>query len=359
MGITPSFWEGKKVLVTGHTGFKGSWLSLWLQQLGASVCGYSVGVPTDPALYDLACVADGMNSMLGDVRDLATLSAFVDRENPDIVIHMAAQALVRPSYRNPVDTYSTNVMGTVNLLEAVRVAGSVRVVLIVTSDKCYENEERDRGYREDEPMGGFDPYSSSKGCAELVTAAYRSSFFGIDDFERHGTAVASVRAGNVIGGGDWADGRLIPDIIGPLSAGLNPELRNPGAIRPWQFVLDPLHGYLILAENLWNSGPEYAGAWNFGPDDADTASVSAVAERLVESWHGDMTWKPVESDELHEAAVLKIDSSKARSVLSWAPALDLETAITWVGDWYRQHLKGAARRVTHAQLDEFQARVCP
>ena len=355
--MNPAFWHGKKVLLTGHTGFKGSWLSLWLQQLGAEVAGYSIDVPTRPSLYELADVAAGMESATGDVRDLAAVTAFMKSINPDVVIHMAAQSLVLRSYGDPVGTYDTNVMGTVNVLEAVRAVDATRVVVVVTSDKCYENTERDSGYREGEPMGGYDPYSSSKGCAELVTAAYRNSFFNPVDFDNHRTAVASVRAGNVIGGGDWAEDRLIPDIIPVLDARRAPEVRSPNAVRPWQFVLDPLNGYLTLAEHLWQDGPAYVGAWNFGPNDADATSVADVVERLAHAWGVKTGWRQGDPDQPHEATFLKLDSSKARSELSWAPVLDLETTLEWVVEWYKRHLNAAeARAVTLAQIADFQQR---
>jgi CDP-glucose 4,6-dehydratase len=277
LGMNPSFWKHKKVLLTGHTGFKGSWLSLWLQDLGADVTGYSIDVPTDPSLYGAADVGDGMDSVTGDVRDLASLRSSVDKAGPEIIIHMAAQSLVRRSYADPVGTYDTNIMGTVNLLEAVRDVSGVRVIIVVTSDKCYDNEEHEQGYCEGDPMGGYDPYSSSKGCAELVTAAYRNSFFNNADFDRHETAVASVRAGNVIGGGDWAEDRLIPDIVAAFQSGRSPDIRNPQSVRPWQFVLDPLNGYLTLAESMWNDARAFAGAWNFGPDDSNAKEVGYVA----------------------------------------------------------------------------------
>lgn len=355
--MNPAFWQGKRVLLTGHTGFKGSWLSLWLQQLGADVAGYSIDVPTEPSLYELADVAEGMESMTGDVRDLATLSGFMKDVNPQVVIHMAAQSLVRRSYSEPVTTYDTNIMGTVNVLEAVRDVDAARVTIIVTSDKCYENSERESGYREEEPMGGYDPYSSSKGCAELVTAAFRNSFFNPADFDSHGTAVASVRAGNVIGGGDWADDRLIPDVIPVLNAGRVPEVRSPTAVRPWQFVLDPLNGYLTLAECLWRDGPAHVGAWNFGPDDADATDVACVIEQLSREWGIESGWRQAEADHPHEATYLKLDSSKARSQLSWAPVLDLRTTLEWIVDWYKRHLNAnEAREVTLAQISEFQQR---
>ena len=355
LGMNPPFWKHKKVLLTGHTGFKGSWLSLWLQGLGADVSGYSIDVPTDPSLYDAAEVGDGMTSVTGDVCDLASLKSFVHETGPEIVIHMAAQSLVRRSYTDPVGTYDTNIMGTVNLLEAVRNIGGVRAVIIVTSDKCYDNEEREQGYREDEPMGGYDPYSSSKGCAELITAAYRNSFFNNADFGRHETAVASVRAGNVIGGGDWAEDRLIPDIVAAFQGGTLPEVRKPHAVRPWQFVMDPLNGYLTLAESLWNDGRAFAGAWNFGPDESAAKDVGFIVEHLSRAWGDVAEWQLDDSDQPHEATYLKLDSSKARSALSWSPVLDLTTTLDWIIEWYRRGFSAnKARDVTLEQIRRFQ-----
>ncbi|NIV17359.1 MAG: CDP-glucose 4,6-dehydratase [Woeseiaceae bacterium] len=353
--MNPEFWRGKRVLLTGHTGFKGSWLSLWLQDLGADVYGYSIDVPTSPSLYETAAVRDGMTSTTGDVRDLDSLTAFMKSARPEVVIHLAAQSLVRRSYADPAETYGTNVLGTVNVLEAVRKVGQVRVVIIVTSDKCYANQEREQGYREDEPMGGYDPYSSSKGCAELVTSAYTNSFFNPASFDEHGTAVASVRAGNVIGGGDWAEDRLIPDVVAALRTGAVPAVRNPDAVRPWQFVLDPLNGYLMLAESLWNDGPNFAGAWNFGPDDGDTQKVGSVVAELSQQWGGNGGWDRNRGDHPHEANFLKLDSSKARTALSWSPKLPLGTALAWIADWYKVFDdKREARDVTLAQIHRFQ-----
>ena len=342
-------------MLTGHTGFKGSWLSLWLQDLGADVSGYSIDVPTEPSLFDAAEVRDGMTSATGDVRDLASLKSFVDKTGPEIVIHMAAQSLVRRSYVDPVGTYDTNIMGTVNLLEAVRNIGSVRVVIIVTSDKCYNIDDRPHGYREDEPMGGYDPYSSSKGCAELVTAAYNKSFFNCADFDQHETAVMNVRAGNVIGGGDWAQDRLIPDIVAAFRGGTSAAVRNPSAVRPWQFVMDPLHGYLTLAECSWNDGRALAGAWNFGPDDSDTKDVGYIAEQLLRGLGGVAEWRHDEFEQPHEATYLKLDSSKAQSALSWSPVLDLTTTLEWIVEWYQRVFSAnEAREVTLDQIHRFQ-----
>jgi len=284
--INPVFWKSKKVLITGHTGFKGSWLALWLQNLGANVTGYSLQPPTNPNLFEIAHVADKMNSIIGDVRDLKHLISCFAENRPEIIIHMAAQSLVRTSYDDPVETYSTNVMGTVNVLEAVRHTDSVKVIIIVTSDKCYENKEWLWGYRENEPMGGHDPYSNSKGCAELVTSAYRNSYFHV----KSSVAVASTRAGNVIGGGDWAQDRLIPDIVNAFMEKRPVMIRNPNAIRPWQHVLEPLHGYLMLAERLWDKGHTFAEGWNFGPNEQDAKPVSYVVERLAQLWGKDASW---------------------------------------------------------------------
>ena len=320
------------MFLTGHTGFKGSWLSLWLQQLGAEVTGYALKPPTQPNLFEVANVASGMRSLVGDVRDLERLRACLKEVRPEIVLHLAAQALVRPSYALPVETYATNVMGTAHVLESVRECDAVRVVLIVTSDKCYENQERLEGYREIDPMGGFDPYSSSKACAELVTAAYRSSFFATGR-----PAVASARAGNVIGGGDWATDRLMPDIVRAFSAGELVVLRNPTAVRPWQHVLDPLAGYLALTEHMWNSGTAHAEAWNFGPDEEGARPVSWLVERMAKLWDGAPGWRQAVGFAPHEAHQLRLDCSKARARLGWTPRLDLDTALAWTVDWHRAH----------------------
>jgi CDP-glucose 4,6-dehydratase len=338
------FWRGKRVLVTGHTGFKGSWLSLWLQELGAEVTGYALAPPTNPSLYELAHVEEGMTSRMGDIRDLSSLTAAISSTCPEIIIHMAAQPLVRHSYENPLETYSTNVMGVVNLFEAVRSTDSVRVVLNITTDKCYENREWVWGYRENEPMGGRDPYSSSKGCAELITAAYKSSYFNPDNYDRHGVAIATARAGNVIGGGDWAKDRLIPDIVKSFSNNLPVYVRNPTAIRPWQHVLEPLRGYLMLAECLYEQGAAFSQPWNFGPNDDDAKPVSWIIERMANLWGEGVSWEVDGNVHPHEANFLKLDISKARHSLGWTPILKLDHALEYIVDWAKSVRTGVCFR---------------
>jgi CDP-glucose 4,6-dehydratase len=348
------FWQGKKVLLTGHTGFKGSWLSVWLQMLGAEVVGYSLPAPTQPCLFELAQVSDRLHSIIGDVRDLEHLGRTIKKYQPEIVIHMAAQALVRESYRNPVDTYAINVMGTVNLLEAVRQVGGVKAVVNVTSDKCYENQEWFWGYRENEALGGYDPYSSSKGCSELVTSAYRNSFFHPMNYDKHGVGIATARAGNVIGGGDWASDRLIPDILRAWQTGEKVVIRNPNAVRPWQHVLEPLSGYLTLAEYLYKDGATYSGAWNFGPDESDTKTVGWIVEQMANLWGKEADWVQENLSQPHEANYLKLDCSKARSQLKWQPKLDVKTALAWVIDWTKSlHYGANMRDFTLDQVNQF------
>lgn len=339
--VAADFWAGKTVLVTGHTGFKGGWLSLWLQSLGAKVVGYALDPRTSPNLFEVAEVGKAMVSVIGDVGNLSKIKATVSEYAPQIVFHMAAQALVRRSYENPVDTYATNVMGTAHLFEAVRMAGGVKVVVNVTSDKCYENREWVWGYRENEALGGHDPYSSSKGCAEFVTAAYRNSFFSPADYQRHGVAVASARAGNVIGGGDWAEDRLVPDFIRAVTRGEPMAVRNPAAVRSWQHVLEPLHGYLMLAQKLWSDGPRYGEAWNFGPDDEGAQSVETVVKTLAAAWDAGARWRADASGgQPHEAHYLKLDCSKAKVQLGWHPRWDLKTALEATAQWYKAHRAG-------------------
>ncbi|TCS35114.1 CDP-glucose 4,6-dehydratase [Paucimonas lemoignei] len=353
--MTPDFWRGKRVFLTGHTGFKGSWMSLWLQCLGAELTGFALKPPTLPSLFEQARVAEGMHSIIGDIRDPASLSEAMQAARPEIVFHMAAQPLVRYSYQNPVETYATNVMGTVNLLEAVRSTPGVISVVNITTDKCYENREWDWGYRENEPMGGFDPYSNSKGCAELVSAAYRSSFFNAATYAQHGVSLATVRAGNVIGGGDWAQDRLIPDIVGAFEQGKVVNIRNPHAIRPWQHVLEPLRGYLTLAERLEKCGPEYSTAWNFGPVDEDARSVGWIVEKMAGLWGTGARWEVDSGMHPHEATYLKLDISKARNRLGWHPLLRLDDGLQLIVDWSRQRLAGAdVRQLTLKQIHDYQ-----
>ena len=339
-GIDPGFWNRKQVFVTGHTGFKGSWLSLWLSSMGAEVVGYALEPPTTPSLYELSHVDALVKSTIGDVRDAGNLSRVLAAARPEVVFHMAAQPLVRESYRVPVDTYSVNVMGTVHLLEAVRGCKTVRAVVNVTTDKCYENREWIWGYREEEPLGGYDPYSSSKACSELVTAAYRRSFFTGTEGVLRGACVASARAGNVIGGGDFAADRLLPDCIRAVLKGEKIVLRSPGAIRPWQHVLDPLSGYLVLARKLFENGEPYASAWNFGPEDADARPVEWLVRRFCEEWGEGAAYGIDRGDHPHEAHHLKLDISKARSLLGWRPRWDLRTAVASVAEWTRCYRDG-------------------
>jgi CDP-glucose 4,6-dehydratase len=351
--VERDFWRGRRVLLTGHTGFKGAWLSLWLQTLGARVTGFSSGVPTQPSLYELAHVGEGMESIEGDVRNFGELLAAVTAARPEVVIHMAAQSLVRPSFSEPRGTYEVNVMGTVNLLDAVRRDGTVRVVLNVTSDKCYENREWEWAYREHEPMGGHDPYSSSKGCAELVTDAFRRSFFSAEG----STRVASARAGNVIGGGDWARDRLIPDLMRAVLEGRSARVRSPSSIRPWQHVLNPLAGYLVLSQALWSSG-QFAGGWNFGPAEEDARTVRWIVQRMAASWPRRLMWaEDAESDlsAVHEARYLKLDSSRARSLLGWQPQWGLGEGLDATVAWYRALRAGEdMAAVTVDQIESYE-----
>ena len=336
-----SFWKGKKVFLTGHTGFKGSWLSLWLQSLEAQVSGYALTPPTTPNLFTVAHVEQNMRSVIGDIRDLDKLKKIMKETNPDIVIHMAAQPLVRYSYLNPVETYATNVMGTVHLLEAARENKNIKAILNITSDKCYDNKEIDRGYKENEAMGGFDPYSNSKGCAELVTLAYRNSFFNVEKYHEHGVALATARAGNVIGGGDWAEDRLIPDFMRAIVKKQKVSIRNPHAIRPWQHVLEPLKGYLMLCQKLYEEGSKFSESFNFGPQENDAKNVEWIAKHLVQFWGEDAAFVIAENAlQLHEAHFLKLDTTKARAQLAWQPLWNIEEALQRICAWHRAHLEG-------------------
>ena len=349
--VDPAFWRGKRVLLTGHTGFKGGWLSLWLQQLGAEVQGLALAPPAGDNLFDAARVGDGMASTIGDIRDLAVVCRTMAAFRPEIAIHMAAQPLVRLSYAEPVATYATNVMGTVHVLEAVRQTPGVRVVVNVTTDKCYENREWAWGYREDEPMGGHDPYSNSKGCAELVSSAWRRSFF-----QQGGPALATARSGNVIGGGDWATDRLVPDILHAFENNEPALIRNPHSTRPWQHVLEPLSGYLALAQRLWHEGAAFAEAWNLGPRDEDARPVQWIVERLAQQWGGDARWQLDGAAHPHEAHFLKLDISKARARLGWQPRWRLAEALEHIVTWHRAWLAGAdVRALCLRQIDQYTA----
>ena len=348
--VNSEFWKNKSVFLTGHTGFKGGWLALWLSSMGAKVTGYALAPNTTPNLFDMLAIDSLIEqSHIADIRDLATLQKAMSEAKPDIVIHMAAQPLVRYSYANPVETYATNVMGTVHILESTRTIESVRATVVVTTDKCYENRERGAGYREDEAMGGFDPYSSSKGCAELVSSAYRQSYFS-----KSANHLASARAGNVIGGGDWSEDRLIPDAIKAFESGNTLMIRNPLATRPWQHVLEPLSGYLILAQSLFQDGEKFSSAWNFGPKDADNRSVQEVISSLCQQWGPDAKWQQDSSSQPHEAGLLKLDCSKASKQLRWEPKWNLETAIEKIIQWHKAYLaKENMQALTLKQIDQY------
>ena len=334
--VTPEFWKGKRVFLTGHSGFKGSWASLWLQSLGAHVKGYSLEPPTNPSLFIEAKVGENMISEFGNINDLDTLKKSMNSFNPDILIHMAAQPLVRQSYLDPVETYTTNVMGTVNVLESARGCSNLKAIVCVTTDKCYENKEWLWGYRETEAIGGHDPYSSSKGCAELVTSAYRRSFFSTND----SAFLASGRAGNVIAGGDWASDRLIPDILKSFEKQKSLVVRNPLSTRPWQHVLEPISGYFVLAENLYLRGATFAEGWNFGPNDEDCKPVNWILDRMVTYWGNDASWSLDKNNNPHEAGFLKLDCSKASNRLKWKPKWNLQLTLKSIVDWHQIYSNG-------------------
>lgn len=329
------FWKNKQVLITGHTGFKGAWLALWLHSMGAKVTGIALDPPTSPNLFDLLELQKHITDHRCDIRDFAQLQALIKQHNPEIVFHMAAQPLVRYSYDHPIETYATNVMGTVHVLEALKTCSNLRAIVNVTTDKCYENKEWPWGYREIEPMGGFDPYSSSKGCAELVTSAYRSSYYNAD------IGLASARAGNVIGGGDWAKDRLVPDLITSCIQQKPLQIRYPHAIRPWQHVLEPLSGYLCLAEHLYNEPRQYAEGWNFGPRDVDARPVGWIADEVLKYWGSALRWEHTQGEQLHEATYLKLDCSKAASRLNWTPKWSIQKAIEATVSWYKARHENA------------------
>ncbi len=344
--IDKTFWHGRRVFLTGHTGFKGGWLSLWLQALGAEVTGYALPPPSTPNLFETAGVADSMNSIIGDIRDAAAVKQAMTAAQPEIVLHLAAQALVRHSYAEPAETYAINVLGLVNVFEAVRATPGVRAVLNVTSDKCYENKEWVWGYREHDRMGGYDPYSNSKACAELVTSAYRNSYFNHARHAEHGVALASARAGNVIGGGDWARDRLIPDMMRAIEQGEPVLIRNPAAIRPWQHVLEPLSGYLQLAHCLHKDGIGFAEGWNFGPHEGDVKPVAWIVDRIAKAWGNGASWALDGAEHPHEAHYLKLDCSKAHAELGWRPRWNIEQAIDRIVEWHKAREQGADMRET-------------
>jgi CDP-glucose 4,6-dehydratase len=351
-------WSGRRVFVTGHTGFKGSWLALWLADMGAEVTGYALPPPSTPSLFETARVADLVRHIEGDVRDLAHLEQAVRDARPEIIFHLAAQPLVRLSYEQPVETYATNVMGTVHLLEAVRQIGGVRAVVCITSDKCYENREWPWPYREADPMGGHDPYSSSKGAAELVIAAYRRSYFDPARIAEHGVGVASVRAGNVIGGGDWARDRLIPDIVRAFQAGVAPVIRAPDSVRPWQHVLEALGGYIAIAERLFAGEAHFADAWNFGPAADDARPVRWIVDRMAALWGDGRKWTTPDGPQPHEAALLTLDCSKARAELGWRPAMNLDRTLASITEWHRGQDAGEdARSISLDQIRRYRRAV--
>ncbi len=349
MSIDSKFWDGRRVFLTGHTGFKGGWLSIWLHHMGAKVTGYALAPNTEKNLFEIAQVKEGITSVIGDIRDAANLEQAIEAADPEIVIHMAAQPLVRESYKNPVETYSTNVMGLLQVYEACRKLSNLRAIVNVTSDKCYENNEWVWSYRENDPMGGFDPYSNSKGCAELVTSAYRRSFF-----EGMGIHIASGRAGNVIGGGDWSADRLVPDALNAFANGRPLIVRNPKAERPWQHVLEPLSGYLALAQRLFTDGNAFASGWNFGPAVDQAWPVSRIADTLTSLWQGGASWELSTEKGPHEAHLLALDSTKAYRDLGWTPTWDIQTSLQKTVQWYEAYLNGDNMRLTcQAQIAAF------
>ncbi len=354
--VTPAgFWKGRRVFLTGHTGFKGGWLALWLQQLGALVTGFSLEPLSQPNLFGLAQVARDMTSILGDITDLPVLASAMRDAKPEVVMHLAAQPLVRAGYEQPLETYRTNVMGTLNLLEAARSIDGLRAIVIVTTDKCYENREWSWAYRENDALGGFDPYSNSKACAELVTQSYRNSFFQPQRYAEHGVAIATARAGNVIGGGDWGEDRLVPDALRAFLAQQPVLIRNPGAIRPWQHVLEPLLGYLQLAQRLTVNGVDFGESWNLGPHLADARPVAWVVEELAQRWGAGASWVRDQGPHPHEAHFLKLDSGKAQSRLHWNSRLNISTTLDWTVEWYRAWQAGAdLRALCLAQINRYE-----
>ena len=353
-------WAGKRVFLTGHTGFKGCWLALWLTHLGAVVRGYSLDPNTTPSLFDVVKLHNKVEDIRGDIRDPKTLEAALSEFNPEVVFHLAAQPLVKLSYDDPILTYETNVIGTARVLDAIRRVPSVRAVVVVTSDKCYENREWAWGYRESDPLGGYDPYSSSKACAEIVSSAFRQSYFPVDRLSEHRVAIATARAGNVIAGGDWSLDRLVPDLLRGFLNGQPVPIRRPNSIRPWQFVLEPLRGYLLLADRLLTGDPKYATAYNFGPSDDDARPVRWIADRLTKNWGSETGWFSDEGSSVHEAGYLKLDASRARNDLLWTPVLHLEEALDWIISWHKAHAVGQdMQAITVQQIKDYEALLVP
>jgi CDP-glucose 4,6-dehydratase len=354
MVMNQNFWKNKTVLVTGHTGFKGSWISMILKKNGANVIGFSKDILTKPSMYEIASVKDGMTSIMGDISDSKHINQVFVENKPEIVIHMAAQAIVRESYKNPLETFSTNIIGTVNILDAVRNSDSVKVVIIVTSDKSYRTKNDNSKYSEDDPMGGYDPYSSSKGCAELVTSSFRSSFFNPLKFPEHQISIASVRAGNVIGGGDWGVDRLFPDIMRGIQNNLNIMIRNPESTRPWQFVLDSLFGYILLAEKMWEDGKKFSQGWNFGPTNDDEKSVRWITEFIKNNTDKEINFEMDSSSKPHEEKYLRLDCTKAISELGWKSKMNIEKTLMWTLKWYLAYIEGNnMKEFSEKQIDEF------
>ena len=356
--MRPSFWKGRRVFITGHTGFKGSWLSLWLTKLGAVVTGYALAPNSTPSLFELANIKSLLVNLEGDIRNVENLNKALTQCQPEIVFHLAAQSLVRTSYEDPLLTYQTNVMGTINLLENIRRMKLSCTVINVTTDKCYENKEWLWGYREGDPLGGFDPYSNSKACSELVTASYRSSFFHPLQFQKHKVSLATARAGNVVGGGDWAKDRLVPEILNALEKNQTLDIRYPNAVRPWQHVLEPLHGYLMLAESMHTEGTKFAKAWNFGPNDHDACTVSDVLNKVSRLWGEKKIWSIVTGTHPHEAQHLRLDTSLARTELGWRPMLSIDKALRLIVEWEKARLSNVnVRQTSLQQIEDYQEMV--
>ena len=348
-----NFYKGKRVLITGHTGFKGSWLSIWLKSLGAIVIGYGLDPYTQEDNFVITNLKDEIIDIRGDIRDSEKLEEVFAKYKPEIVFHLAAQALVRQSYTNPKETYETNVMGTLNVLECIRNSNTVKVAIMITTDKCYKNLEQIWGYREDDPMGGYDPYSSSKGCAEILIDSYRNSFMNPKDYETHGKAIATVRAGNVIGGGDWSRDRIIPDCIRALKGNMDIEIRSPKAIRPWQHVLEPLSGYLLLASLMYADGTSYCSGWNFGPNDDSIVTVGKIVDTIIKDWGSGQCLDVSLENAPHEANLLKLDCTKAKTYLKWSSKLNVDEAIKLTVDWYKNFKDGDMFHLCIEQIEKY------